>query len=531
MIESLGAALGGLGLFFAGVRLLTDNLKRLAGRRLRRAIINWTKRPLLAFGWGTLIGSVSQSVPVVVFVLVGMLSAGMMTVKAALPIIVGANIGASMLVFLTTLDIKLIMLFAIGVTGIALNSDYLTNWQPLIGALFGLGLLMLGISILQEGAVPLVQQPWAADLLESARDSYMIIFFVAAGLTILAQTATTIGILAIAFAGAGVFTMEQTLMAIYGANFGGSVNTQILTWGLRGRPRQIGQIQVIFNVAGCLVLVPLFYLEILLDLPLVLKLVSLLPGGLEQHMAYAFLLFNSVAAIVVLALASVIERVGASMFPPTAAEDDSRLKFLGEHAQHDPESALELVRLEQSRLLVMYRHYFEHLRGEAPKSRASIQHIRQSFSTLAHGIDEFLAELAQKSHDPDLYDVLNERLRSQHLLAEIGEVLFDLAQSVEQGGSQPGLGRFHQNVIEALDTVVMTLHGAVVDGNANDQRRLDKMAGDRSQTMQRIRRAYLATEAGLLPDAKLGLLQITNLCERFFSLVGEFGRSQRASGT
>ena len=170
MLDSIALIFGGVGLFFAGVKLLTDNLKRLTGRKLRRVITAWTKHSGMALGWGVVAGSLSQSVPVVVFILVGMLNAGMMTVKIALPIIAGANLGASVLVFLTTLDVTLVMMFAIGLSGIAINSDRSGAWQPLIGALLGLGLLFLGISTLQSGAVPLVQQPWASELLERASD-------------------------------------------------------------------------------------------------------------------------------------------------------------------------------------------------------------------------------------------------------------------------------------------------------------------------------------------------------------------------
>lgn len=522
LLDTVALIFGGVGLFFAGVKLLTDNLKRLAGRRLRRAITHWTRRPALAFGWGALIGSLSQSVPVVVFILVGMLNAGMMTVKAALPIIAGANVGASLLVFLTTLDVTLIMMFAIGVAGIAFNSDRTSPWQPLVGALLGLGLLFLGISTLQAGAVPLVQQPWASEILASARKYYLIVFLVAAALTIVAQAATTIGILAIAFAGAGVFTLEQTLVAIYGANLGSSVNTALLTSGLRGRPRQIAQLQVIFNIAGCIVLMPLFYVEIYGGVPLVLSFLAELPGKTEQHMAYAFLLFNVVSALFILVLATPIERVGARMFPPSRAEDDSRLHYIGEHALQDPETAMDLVTLEQLRLLNFCRHYLDRVRERGKKSQHPLSTMRASFGTLASEVDDFLSELGRSDLDPDLYTSLNARLKDQKLLVNFEDTLGELAQTLMSDMKDSSLCKFRTNVVEALDTMLLTLHGALVEQNAFDKVRLAKMSGDRSESLQRIRKAYLATETALAPQDKLTILRITNLCEKFFSLVGEF---------
>ncbi len=168
-------------------------------------MIKWTRHSLLAFGWGALAGGIAQGMSVLVFILVGMLTAGLMTVKATLPIIAGANVGASILVFLATLDIKLVMLFVIGFTGIAISSEKFGRWRPLIGALFGVGLLFLGITTLQSNAIPLIKQPWATQLLEQVSDSYLTVFLVCAGLTLVSQTSSAISILAIALAGAGGF--------------------------------------------------------------------------------------------------------------------------------------------------------------------------------------------------------------------------------------------------------------------------------------------------------------------------------------
>ncbi|MBG6164822.1 phosphate:Na+ symporter [Labrenzia sp. EL_208] len=522
MFVLLSGIVGGLGLFFAGVWLLTENLKRFAGRRLRRAIVGWTRHPLIAFSWGALAGGIAQSMSVLVFVLVGMLTAGLLTIRSTLPIIAGANVGASVLVLLATLNMKLVMLFVIGATGFAIANERLSRWQPLIAALFGLGILFLGIATLQESAVPLVQQPWAAQVLERVKDSFLLVFVAAAGLTFLAQTSTAISILAIALAGAGVFSVEQTIMAIYGSNFGSSINTLALSWNLRGRPMQIAMFQVLFNIIPCLVLVPLFYIERSTDLFLVKGIMGLFPGGLEQQMAYVYLLFNLTGAVIVFALNSPLSRLGEWLFPATASEDNSRLHYIHDQALVDPETALDLVDLEQNRLVKFFTKYFEHLRNDDKNGGSELTALHNSFQALAKEIDGFLDEFGETDHDHELYDRLNAALNRQRLLLGVEDTLHQLAQAIRSGPGLGSMNRFNQNVIEALDTVVLTLEGAVVDGRPSDQKRLGKIAGDRGDSMQRIRSAYLTADDHLNAESKLNLLKVTNLCQRFFMLLSEF---------
>lgn len=521
MIEHLATLVAGIGLFFAGMSLLTDNLKRIASRRFRQAVAGWIRNRLMGFLWGTITGALTQSMAATVFVLVSMLTTGLMTVDAALPILLGANIGTSLLVFLATLNIKVVMLFVIGVAGLAVSKVRSADRQAVFGAIFGLSMLFLGIGLIQGGAVPLVEQSWMESFLRESHASYAVAFLAGAVLTFASQSKAAISILAITLAGAAVFTVEQTVMIIYGVMLGGSVVTFVLSSGLRGRARQIATYQVAFNCVGCLILVPLFYVEVLTGTPLVMRLVADLTSDIARQMACVYFLFNVTSALALFLLRP-IPRLLERMSPATREEDDARPQYIYDHAIVDTESALDLVVLEQRRLIGFFTRYFDALRREpnGGSAHGALVTLRNSFKTLSEQVHEFLDELGRTNPADATYERLNHLLNNQRLIQSIEDTLYDLATTVDATGRRSSLGELASTVVEALDTTVLTLQDVLADGDEFDKRLLRTMTGDRSDVLQRIRRAYLSEGTDLDADEKVNLLKITNLCERFFWLLG-----------
>ena len=85
MIDLVGGMIGGLGLFIVGMWLLTENLKALASRRLRRIAGRWTTNRFSALLWGTFAGGITQSMPALTFIVVSTLRSGLITTKVRIP--------------------------------------------------------------------------------------------------------------------------------------------------------------------------------------------------------------------------------------------------------------------------------------------------------------------------------------------------------------------------------------------------------------------------------------------------------------
>jgi phosphate:Na+ symporter len=383
-------------------------------------------------------------------------------------------------------------------------------------------MLFLGISMLRTGAAPLIQQSWVETLLEQTRTSYGIGFLVGTVLRLIAQSSAAISILAITLAHAGVFSVEQTVIMIYGTNFGSGASTLLLSWGLRGRPRQIAMYQIAFGVIGSLILVPLFYLEIYGGVPLMMSLVGNLSANIERQMAYVYLFFNIIAAAGLMLLTPVPALL-EQFWPPTQAEDDATPRYIHDHTLSDTETALDLVVLEQGRLISFFTRYFEVLRNRTAGAnpRTSLVTLHESFETLSDQVLEFLEDLGRTNSVHATYERLNSLLNHQRLIRSIEATLYDLATTLDATFEESSLSELTETVIEALDTVLLTLQAVLADGDEYDKRLLSRMTGDRSSALQRIRKAYMSDTTELDAKEKLSLLQITNLCERFFWLLGE----------
>ena len=95
---------GGFGLFILGMWLLTENLRSLASRRLRRAASRWTANRFSALLWGCLAGGITQSMSALTFIVVSILRSGLITTQGALALLLGGGIGVTILVFIVRRD-------------------------------------------------------------------------------------------------------------------------------------------------------------------------------------------------------------------------------------------------------------------------------------------------------------------------------------------------------------------------------------------------------------------------------------------
>ena len=133
-MELLAGVVGGLGLFIVGMWFLTENLKKLASRRLRRNAQRWTTNPLAALFWGLLGGGITQSMSALTFIAVSILRSRLITLKGALAMILGGGVGVTGLVMIATFDIKMLALYVVGIAGAVVATERLSRFRAIAGS-------------------------------------------------------------------------------------------------------------------------------------------------------------------------------------------------------------------------------------------------------------------------------------------------------------------------------------------------------------------------------------------------------------
>src|SRR5262245_61398063 len=204
MLNSILAnVIAGLGLFFSGLRLIDGNLRQATGRRLRAAVGRITQNRWRSGTVGVLTGALLQSTSGIVFILVSLVASGLTTVRRALPILTWANVGCCALIFVAVLDVRLAILYLLGVAGAAFAFDR-SHRNHALGAVFGIGMLFYGIEMMKTGAEPLKSLPWFSDMLNGTHNPLLLAFIAGAAVSFVTQSSTAVAILAIGLAQTGL---------------------------------------------------------------------------------------------------------------------------------------------------------------------------------------------------------------------------------------------------------------------------------------------------------------------------------------
>src|SRR5262252_8294080 len=262
----------GLGLFFSGLRLLDANLRQTTGRQLRGVVGRITRHTWVSAVVGVVTGALVQSSSGILFILVSLVTSGLTTVRRALPIVAWANVGCGALIFIAVLDLRLAILYLIGLTGVAFAFDR-SHRSELFSAGLGVAMLFYGIELMQIGAEPLRQFPQFAEMVNGNSQSFLLPFLGGAGLSFATQSATAVSILAIGMVRTGLLGPFPAMMALYGANVGSTIARMVLSSARKGTVRRLTAYQDLFKLTGAAVFGTLLYVEALGKVPLVLALV------------------------------------------------------------------------------------------------------------------------------------------------------------------------------------------------------------------------------------------------------------------
>lgn len=506
---------GGLGLFIVGMWFLTENLKTLASRRLRRLAGQWTASRFSALAWGALTGGVTQSMTAFTFIVVSILRSGMITVRGALALTIGGCIGATALVLIVTFDVKVISLYVLGIAGAVAVSERLSRFRPLAASFLGAAMIILGLVLLKDAAAPLADQPWFEKMVTGTGGSLVIAFLVAVVLTAVVQSSSAVSVFGISVATIGVISVDQAIMIIYGTYIGSSVILYLLSASLTGRSRQIAMYMVLTNVVICGILVPLFYLELHFGIPLMKALVLAIDLDLDQQLALVYVLASVFPLPIMLAGLNVSASILDRLWPSSRTDELSRPRFIHDHASVDVETSLILVDLEQKRVLMNLPQYFDTVR-----QGRNVTPIRDASRRLLSEIDEFLRDL-HSHHPAQAVEHRNDRMNRQKLLVWMEDALGVLCKSLGEIGDRPALERFRTSMCEGVDSVLLALIDAL---EADDDMSWDvarQLIGDRGAIMRRFRLQYLDLDPPLARLEQINVLLITNAVEEVFFLLSK----------
>jgi phosphate:Na+ symporter len=386
----LGLLIGGVLLLLYGVRLLTDSMQRAVGAHLRHATMALSQHPLAAFGVGLLATALTQSSSATSSLLVGLVSAQLFPLSTAVVMVLGTNVGSTLVVQLLAFHITD---YAVVLAGLGAATAMITRHTALraVGqASFGFGLVLLGLAALQAGSAPIAASHVTTEVLRTLTGAPFVLALIGTVLAmVFASSAATIG-LVLVLAANSTLPLVAALALMLGANVGSTVTA--LVTALSGGSvvgRRLALLHTGTKLLGALV-----GLVAIGPLAALLSDVRLDPAVL---IAVAHLGFNLALAAIFVPLSAPLTRLAVALLPDRAANDTIGPHYLDPDALSVPAVALgqatrEVLRMTDlvTEMLRQSIHAFEESKTDVP---ARIDALDDQLDVLEAAIKRYLTQL------------------------------------------------------------------------------------------------------------------------------------------
>jgi len=458
----LGTGLiGGLALFLFGMDIMTRALKQVAGASMKSMLARMTGNRFTGLVAGATVTAIIQSSSITTVLLVGFISAGLMTTAQSVAVILGANIG-------TTITAQLL---AFNVTALALPLLSLGFFVSFIARtkstrekgriVLGLGMVFFGMAIMSDAMRPLRSYAPFIDFMLSL-DSVLLAALVGAGFTALVQSSSaTTGIL-IVMAGQGLIGLEAAVALALGANIGTSVTALLASIGAPREAVRAALVHTLFNVVG--VLIWIGFVDYLADMARAISPDGTSSSAVPRQLANVHTFFNVANALLFIGFTSQLTRLVEWLVPDKVEEIEP--KFAAKHLDPKfldvPAFAIDAVRLEVVHLGTLLR---EMLQVAVPTvvtgSPLDVDRLRvmdRPIDLLHREIVGYIRQISLKSLPAD---------QSQLLLglAKIANDMEHLGDLVATGLVTSARKRMEEGVVisPATAVIIKKVHGQVVE--------------------------------------------------------------------
>ena len=344
---------GGLALFLYGMDQMAEALKAVAGERMKDILAKLTANRFMGAITGAFVTAVINSSTVTTVLVVGFISAGLMTLSQSVGVIMGANIGSTVTAQLIAFRITEAALLMIGIGFLMQFASTQEAMRQYGGILMGLGLVFFGMSIMSDAMGPLRTYEPFLEFVRRLENPAIGILVAAVFTGVIQSSAATMGI-AIVMASQGLINLPTGIALALGANIG-TCGTALLA--AIGKPRdalRAALVHVIFNVCGVLIWVSFIgqlsgFTQLISPTHPELSGTARLAAEVPRQIANAHTLFNVANTLLFIGLTTQFARLVQWLVPdkpPGAEALVVRAKYLDEELISTPSLALDRVRLE-----------------------------------------------------------------------------------------------------------------------------------------------------------------------------------------
>ena len=321
-ISDVLGLLGGLALFLYGMQMMSAGLEAAAGNRMKRILEKLTANRFLGVLVGAGITAAIQSSSATTVMVVGFVNSGMMTLRQAVWIIMGANIGTTVTGLLIALDVGALapLLAFVGVALVVfLKKPILHHWGQIIA---GLGVLFLGMGMMSDAMAPLRESEFFINLMTQMSNPLLGILVGMVFTAIIQSSSASVGILQ-TLASSGLIGLHSAAFILFGQNIGTCITAVLASIGTSRNAKRTTIIHLLFNVIGTVIFTTICILT-----PLTNLFESLLPTSPAGQIAALHTTFNITTTLLLLPFGTQLAKIAERILPDRASDNVNQRRLL-----------------------------------------------------------------------------------------------------------------------------------------------------------------------------------------------------------
>ncbi len=506
--------LGGLALFLYGMEQMASALKAVAGERLKVVLAKLTSNRFMGALTGAFVTAVIQSSSVTTVLVVGFISAGLMSMSQSIGVIMGANIGTTITAQIIAFKITkyAMLMIAIGFSGLFFSKkEQLRHYGAM---LMGLGLIFFGMGIMSDAMSPLRSYQPFLDLMVKMENPFVGILIAALFTSLVQSSSATTGIV-IVMASQGFITLPAGIALAFGANIGTCITALLASIGKPREAVRAAIVHILFNLAG--VILWLAFIPNLAEFVMLISPTSShlpetarLAADTPRQIANAHTIFNLANTLLFIGFVGTFARLVEFMVPDKPLEEVpiTKPRYLDEELLETPSLALDMVRLEISRtgaqVEVMLEQILPALMNGDKPMLSQIREMDEKVDVLHEHIVSYLGRLSRKTLSETqsasvlrLMSIINDL---ENMADLIERDMVNLGHKVIQEQlrispeTQRMLHHLHTQISHAVELAVRAV-------KMHDKERADQVIGMRTTVEQLFDAASSHQAARLIADA------------------------------
>ena len=468
---------GGLALFLFGLDQMSGGLKSAAGARMKDILSRFTSNRFKAVVTGCVVTAVIQSSSVTTVLVVGFVSAGVMSLAQSVGIIMGANIGTTITAQIIAFKVTQYAMALIAIGFFLLFASKRDQLKQIGSMAMGIGLIFFGMGIMSDAMYPLRGYEPFVSFMQRMEDPLLAILVATVFTALVQSSAATIGIV-IALASQGVMSLESGIALILGANVGTCITAVLAAIGKNREVVRVAAVHVLFNVIGVLIwfgLIPwLAHFARALSPHLEgLEGAAKLAAEAPRQIVNAHTVFNLANTLLLLPFTGLLAKLVVFLFPRGREKSFAISRFLSSEALAVPALAIHNARLETARLgevvLDMLKQVPEALNARTARPIDEIEIADDDADALQGQILLYMGSIRKLELSDGESREFQNLMIAIDALERVGDVISNdmteicrkkLYAGMETSSSmQEMLGKLHVTLVDCLVDLVEALRG------------------------------------------------------------------------